>query len=107
MYTYCHTLSLHDAPPILSITRLAADSTRAISRSTVAPASKPSNSRCCSVIEDSRRPVSAVSPPELREVESLNVPDRKSTRLNSCHYCASRMPSSACKKKVNLCHLFH
>src|SRR3546814_4628365 len=24
--------------------------------------------------------------------------DRKSTRLNSSHYCASRMPSSACKK---------
>src|SRR3546814_9339599 len=26
-------------------------------------------------------------------------PDRKSTRLNSSHKCASRMPSSACKKK--------
>src|SRR3546814_6161623 len=25
--------------------------------------------------------------------------DRKSTRLNSSHYCASRMPSSAWKKK--------
>src|SRR3546814_1824648 len=24
--------------------------------------------------------------------------DRKSTRLNSSHYCAARMPSSACKK---------
>src|SRR3546814_10194643 len=24
--------------------------------------------------------------------------DRKSTRLNSSHYCASRLPSSACKK---------
>src|SRR3546814_10081461 len=24
--------------------------------------------------------------------------DRKSTRLNSSHYCASRMPSYACKK---------
>src|SRR3546814_8045135 len=24
---------------------------------------------------------------------------RKSTRLNSRHYCASRMPSSACKQK--------
>src|SRR3546814_5642443 len=29
--------------------------------------------------------------------------DRKSTRLNSSHKCASRMPSSACKKtKVNI-----
>src|SRR3546814_3585075 len=27
--------------------------------------------------------------------------DRKSTRLNSSHYCASRMPSSAGKKKDN------
>src|SRR3546814_8412976 len=27
--------------------------------------------------------------------------DRKSTRLNSSHSCASRMPSSACKKKPN------
>src|SRR3546814_2344370 len=26
--------------------------------------------------------------------------DRKSTRLNSSHYCASRMPSSACKKNL-------
>src|SRR3546814_7188697 len=26
--------------------------------------------------------------------------DRKSTRLNSSHSCASRMPSSACKKKL-------
>src|SRR3546814_4022947 len=26
-------------------------------------------------------------------------PDRKSTRLNSSHQCASRMPSSACTKK--------
>src|SRR3546814_10612389 len=29
------------------------------------------------------------------------IRDRKSTRLNSSHYCASRMPSSACKKKNN------
>src|SRR3546814_5824487 len=28
-----------------------------------------------------------------------NVADRKSTRLNSSHYCASRIPSSAVKKK--------
>src|SRR3546814_2364523 len=28
--------------------------------------------------------------------------DRKSTRLNSSHYCAPRMPSSACKKQTTL-----
>src|SRR3546814_1727745 len=27
-------------------------------------------------------------------------PDRKSTRLNSSHYCASRMPSAAGKKQT-------
>src|SRR3546814_1186032 len=27
------------------------------------------------------------------------VPDRKGTRLNVSHECASRMPSSVCKKK--------
>src|SRR3546814_5858171 len=34
---------------------------------------------------------------ELAEMKSelLRVQDRKSTRLNSSHYCASRMPSSA------------
>src|SRR3546814_7273591 len=26
--------------------------------------------------------------------------DRKSTRLNSSHYCATRMPYSGCKKKI-------
>src|SRR3546814_1311649 len=31
----------------------------------------------------------------LDELEVLGVTDRKSTRLNSSHYCASRMPSSA------------
>src|SRR3546814_8464119 len=29
---------------------------------------------------------------------------RKSTRLNSSHYCASRMPSSACKKQTHTIH---
>src|SRR3546814_8536981 len=34
---------------------------------------------------------------------SRNWPlDRKSTRLNSSHYCASRMPSSALKKKQHI-----
>src|SRR3546814_5588202 len=28
--------------------------------------------------------------------------DRKSTRLNSSHSCASRLPSSACKKKETI-----
>src|SRR3546814_6706439 len=28
--------------------------------------------------------------------------DRKSTRLNSSHYCAPRMPSSACKKNNHM-----
>src|SRR3546814_3895199 len=32
---------------------------------------------------------------------AVTLQDRKSTRLNFSHYCASRMPSSACKKKQN------
>src|SRR3546814_10778854 len=28
------------------------------------------------------------------------ISDRQSTRMNSSHQCASRMPSSACKKKT-------
>src|SRR3546814_8193723 len=32
---------------------------------------------------------------EIRNVERVSSGDRKSTRLNSSHYCASRMPSSA------------
>src|SRR3546814_1373116 len=31
-------------------------------------------------------------------VDTLRAVDRKSTRLNSSHYCADSMPSSACKK---------
>src|SRR3546814_6798366 len=31
--------------------------------------------------------------------QDVVVDDRKSTRLNSSHSCASRMPSSACKKQ--------
>src|SRR3546814_5942467 len=35
----------------------------------------------------------------LFELENLRATiDRKSTRLNSSHYCAARMPSSACKQ---------
>src|SRR3546814_6447929 len=36
---------------------------------------------------------------ELVRNDVLPKADRKSTRLNSSHSCASRMPSSACKKK--------
>src|SRR3546814_4004436 len=34
-------------------------------------------------------------------VTNVAVGDRKSTRLNSSHYCASRMPYAAWKKKKN------
>src|SRR3546814_5235258 len=44
----------------------------------------------------------------LRFVHRVAIPpaarsrDRKSTRLNSSHSCATRMPSSACKKKTHI-----
>src|SRR3546814_3892299 len=34
-------------------------------------------------------------------VDLALLADRKSTRLTSSHYCASRMPSSACKKHTH------
>src|SRR3546814_2755712 len=37
--------------------------------------------------------------PDVALGGSLGLADRKSTRLNFSHQCASRMPSSACKKK--------
>src|SRR3546814_6368597 len=56
------------------------------------------------------KPVSSEGPiagrMTLRKVVNLLAPrlaaasDRKSTRLNPSHYCATRMPSSACKKKA-------
>src|SRR3546814_7727916 len=36
---------------------------------------------------------------ERQRFDCLRSPDRKSTRLNSSHSCASRMPTSARKKK--------
>src|SRR3546814_10249970 len=45
----------------------------------------------------------AVQPPAALRIVAAEASvargDRKSTRLNSSHYCASRMPSSAYKKK--------
>src|SRR3546814_1758415 len=36
---------------------------------------------------------------ERPHIAAADVGDRKSTRLNSSHYCAYRIPPSACKKK--------
>src|SRR3546814_2934783 len=41
----------------------------------------------------------ATSSGSTRPAATARPVDRKSTRLNSRHYCASRMPSSACKHK--------
>src|SRR3546814_4720192 len=37
---------------------------------------------------------------DTREISVAADRDRKSTRLNSSHYCASRMPSSACTNQT-------
>src|SRR3546814_7592545 len=52
-------------------------------------------------VEGSLRAPQHLDPGEViwQEVDG-EAPDRKSTRLNSSHYCAYRMPSSACKKKI-------
>src|SRR3546814_5370829 len=44
-------------------------------------------------------PVDVAKVAEAMGCHAPSVEDRKSTRLNSSHYCASRMPSSASKTK--------
>src|SRR3546814_2283727 len=43
-------------------------------------------------------------PPASALPAAYSLPDRKSTRLNSRHYCASRMPSSALQKNQQTLH---
>src|SRR3546814_2147044 len=41
--------------------------------------------------------------PRAHDAQLLQaMPDRKSTRLTSSHYCPTRMPYSDCKKKLTL-----
>src|SRR3546814_3233994 len=49
----------------------------------------------CECIAEDRKPILTTTPTGL-----IDKPDRKSTRLNSSNYCASRMPSSAGKKNT-------
>src|SRR3546814_10545126 len=42
----------------------------------------------------------AYPPSHVPDIE-VSAQDRKSTRLNSSHYCASRMPSTVCNKHVS------
>src|SRR3546814_1449690 len=57
----------------------------------------------CSVLRQTAHlPVATIRFPEdnrrgPREAKLGHLRDRKSTRLNSSHYCAARMPSSACQ----------
>src|SRR3546814_4738557 len=44
---------------------------------------------------DSRPPPLGLMPPHTRGQGIRSIPDRRSTRLNSSHSCAYRMPSSA------------
>src|SRR3546814_10052376 len=43
----------------------------------------------------SMRSISRITGVSINTVTKLLVEDRKRTRLNSSHYCASRMPASA------------
>src|SRR3546814_19101330 len=87
IYTYCHTLSLHDARPIFE---LAASLGGGVER----------DRRILELgigltVDRLAVTVDAV---DIAVADILLVGadlDRKSTRLNSSHYCAYRMPSSA------------
>src|SRR3546814_5061778 len=52
------------------------------------------------IIENGADPGQLVDPDGMPLGTSSGA-DRKRTRLNSSHLCASRMPSSACKKKTH------
>src|SRR3546814_7282057 len=79
-YTYSHTLSLHDALPISgSQTNVADMYWRSFS-----PFPTVVNSNHLNTFTTNR-----------------GMEDRKSTRLNSSHYCAASMPYSACHKTDN------
>src|SRR3546814_2963466 len=109
IYTYCHTLPLHDAPPIyhqanndLHALQLARDAMGRLNhhkpaqlrRKTPAEPLYDPQELNGIIPSDTRKPY------DVREVIARIVDgDRKSTRLNSSHYSASRMPSSASKKK--------
>src|SRR3546814_17572786 len=104
-YTYGHTHSLHDALPIsLSVAyqkhrhrvlgcspdqRLAGNvAERRIADADLARAF------FVEVVRKSHPKTGEVQLPNGRFRVPLNHADRKSTRLNSSHYCATRMPSS-------------
>src|SRR3546814_3654387 len=53
----------------------------------------------CSAVAEPAEPGKAAARIGCDPVPDLGGLDRKSTRLNSSHYCAYRMPSSAWKKK--------
>src|SRR3546814_1235247 len=97
MYPYSHTLPLHDARPI---------ATNYLYR-------HPGWNVSVGATVDGVPAVGAVVVPAHGDVFvaatghgatrnglPLRLRDRKSTRLNSSHQCASRMPSSACKQKT-------
>src|SRR3546814_11202078 len=88
IYTYCHTLSLHDALPICSNRREVA-ARRDQSPPLTTHSCRSGAGRELSMMGGIRR--SALG----RDRLSQRPPDRKSTRLNSSHSCASRMPPSA------------
>src|SRR3546814_6232979 len=93
IYTYCNPLSLPDAFPISDHRRV----------QRCARQGRSGGVRT-DVEDDGRHPAAArLQAPVLRRLPPAlrRKRDRKSTRLNSSHECASRMPSSACKKKSN------
>src|SRR3546814_10236110 len=49
---------------------------------------------------DARRRLAQWQQRRMQIAQCLQQADRKSTRLNSSHYCAPRMPSSACKQTI-------
>src|SRR3546814_14356528 len=89
IYTYCHTLSLHGALPISDGDGLERHARRFRSRN---------HQHIIASVADYdalRRDDDRGLFSHLDSSMGIHPGDRKSTRLNSSHYCASRMPSHA------------
>src|SRR3546814_17735386 len=87
IYTYCHTLSLHDALPIYELGVLLFDRDRRGTRLTAAgTVCLQDTRRLFTVLEQARENAKAVAAGSRGSLRiAVSDGDRKSTRLNSSH----------------------
>src|SRR3546814_10084965 len=101
IYTYSHTLPLYDALPISAPAWIAQGSAAPVDATWWASFGDPQLTALITAADAGSLDVRtararlAEARADRDATAGARLPDRKSTRLNSSHYCASRMPSSA------------